>query len=216
MVENTVDGIIEVMNVYDFDKTIFYPDSTVSFIKWCLLRYPMLWVCYIPKSAFIGILYFLKLYPVTKTEEQLVSFLKYIPDIDKEVKAFWEKNEKRIADWYLKQKKSDDLIISAAPEFFLKPIAEKLQVQLIGSQIDKKTGKITGHSCYGREKVKYIISSDYFPKNQIDEFYSDSLTDAPLAYCAEKAFLVINKGKTIVPWPKMDSNEKKRISGIKL
>ena len=28
------------MNVYDFDKTIFYPDSSVTFCLYCLRRYP--------------------------------------------------------------------------------------------------------------------------------------------------------------------------------
>ena len=28
------------MNTYDFDKTIFYPDSSVTFIKHCFRKYP--------------------------------------------------------------------------------------------------------------------------------------------------------------------------------
>ena len=28
------------MNTYDFDKTIFYPDSTACFYRYCLRRYP--------------------------------------------------------------------------------------------------------------------------------------------------------------------------------
>ena len=88
---------------------------------------------------------------------------------------------------------------------------EKLGVNLIGTQLDKKTGKIAGRCCYGKEKVKYLVISNYFPQHKIDEFYSDSITDTPLAYCAEKAFLVTNKGRKVVPWPKISSRVKNKI-----
>ena len=41
-----------------------------------------------------------------------------------------------------------------------------------------------------------------FPK--IDNFYSDSLADMPLALCAEKAFLVSKKASTVTEWPELD------------
>ena len=41
-----------------------------------------------------------------------------------------------------------------------------------------------------------------FPK--IDHFYSDSLSDTPIALCAEKAHLVKDKARTIVDWPDLD------------
>lgn len=139
---------------------------------------------------------------VTQAVEQLASFVKEIPDIDAEVKLFWQKNSSKVSKWYLDRKKPSDLIISASPEFLLKPLTEQLGIQLIGSQIDKHTGKISGRCCYGKDKVKYLVISDYFPEQNIDEFYSDSLTDTPLATCADKAFLVRNRGKKVLPWPK--------------
>ena len=199
------------MNVYDFDKTIFYPDSLTTFIKWCILRYPKLLVDYCPKTAVMAFLLAIKRCSVTAAVEQLASFVKFIPDIDKEVEEFWAENEWRISEWYLAQKKETDLIVSASPEFFLKPLIEKLGVNLIGTQLDKKTGKIAGRCCYGKEKVKYLVISNYFPQHKIDEFYSDSITDTPLAYCAEKAFLVTNKGRKVVPWPKISSRVKNKI-----
>ena len=39
----------------------------------------------------------------------------------------------------------------------------------------------------------------------IDNFYSDSLADTPLALCAEKAHLVKNKASTVVDWPDLDA-----------
>lgn len=188
------------MNVYDFDKTIFYPDSLTQFTLYCIMKYPRLLVSYCPKTLLTAILFLFKKITVTQAVEQLSSFVREIPDIDKEIELFWNKNEHKIARWYLDQKKETDLIISAAPEFLLKPLTDRLGIKLIGSQIDKHTGKVSGRCCYGKEKVKYLVISDYFPEQKIEEFYSDSLTDAPLASYAEKAFLVTKKGKKIQPW----------------
>ena len=40
----------EMMNVYDFDGTIYYPDCTVSFALWCAKRHPKLWFTFVPKA----------------------------------------------------------------------------------------------------------------------------------------------------------------------
>ena len=52
------------------------------------------------------------------------------------------------------------------------------------------------------EKSKYIIDND-FPV--IDNFYSDSLSDTPIALCAETAHLVTNKAQNVEDWPHLDS-----------
>ncbi len=41
-----------------------------------------------------------------------------------------------------------------------------------------------------------------FPK--IDNFYSDSLSDTPIALCAEKAYLVKDNASTLTDWPDLD------------
>ena len=64
--------------------------------------------------------------------------------------------------------------------------------------VDPKTGKHTGLNCHGEEKVKRFYQM--FPNAEIDEFYSDSLSDTPLALEAKRAFLV--KGDQILDWPK--------------
>ena len=56
-------------------------------------------------------------------------------------------------------------------------------------------------SSFLKEKAKYIIDHG-FPV--IENFYSDSLADTPLALCAEKAHLVTNKASTVIDWPDLD------------
>ena len=60
-----------------------------------------------------------------------------------------------------------------------------------------KTGKIIGENCYGEEKVKRFYEAGY-NKDSIDEFYSDSLSDSPLADISKTAYIVIKE--KLVPW----------------
>ena len=204
------------MNVYDFDKTIFYSDSTICFLKWCVIRYPHILFLYFPKIFVSAILFAIKKISVSQAVEQLLSFMKYVPNLEDEIESFWEKYEKKISPWYLKQKRDDDLIISASPEFFLRPIIKKLNVQLIGTQLDLQTGKIVGRCCYGKQKVKNLILSEYFTNLHIDEFYSDSISDFPLSLCAQKAFLVVNHGKNVKEWPEITMKTTEKIQKTKL
>lgn len=199
------------MNVYDFDKTIFYPDSVVSFLQWHAKSNPKFLIPYLIKTGFVGFLYFIKIASVSQVTEQLFSFMKDIPDLEDEIERFWDANENKISKWYLAQKKDDDLIISASPEFFLRPIINKLNVKLIGTQLDPVTGKVVGRSNYGKQKVKNFIKSDFFPQCVVDEFYSDSLSDFPLALCADKAFIVVNKGQKVKKWPEITKKISRKI-----
>lgn len=61
---------------------------------------------------------------------------------------------------------------------------------------------------YAREKAKYIIDKG-FPL--IENFYSDSLADTPLALCAEKAHLVKDHATKVVDWPDLDDETMKKV-----
>ena len=58
--------------------------------------------------------------------------------------------------------------------------------------MDIRSGAITGENCHDEEKVRRFRED--CPQSEIQEFYSDSRSDAPLARIAERAFLV-KKGK---------------------
>lgn len=63
-------------------------------------------------------------------------------------------------------------------------------VTVIASQVDIKSGKFTGENCYGDEKARRFKAA--FGDIAIDEFYSDSCSDAPMAKLAKRAFIVKN------------------------
>ncbi len=117
--------------------------------------------------------------------------------MDKALADFWEKNIHKVKAFYKTQQKDDDVIISASPEFFLEPACKRLGIRhLIASPVDAKTGKHTGENCHGEEKVRRFRA--LFPDATVEEFYSDSYSDTPMAKLAEKAYLV--KGDKITEW----------------
>ena len=146
---------MEKVNVYDWDKTIFPMDSTVTFVRWCLRRHPgVIW----PLLGALVLLPGYLLGKVSKTafKERMYGFLRRVPDVDAELEAFWAKNFDRVNPWYLAQQRPDDIIISASPEFLVRIPAQKLGVRLLASRVDKHTGKTDGENCHGAEKVRRL------------------------------------------------------------
>ena len=98
--------------------------------------------------------------------------------------------------YYLAQKKEDDVIVSASPEFLLKPLEKHLNIHVIASKVSPTDGTPLSENCYYEEKVKRF--REIYPDALIDDFYSDSYSDEPLAKLAKRAFIV--KGEECIPW----------------
>lgn len=178
------------INLYDFDGTIYDGDSTVDFIKYTFIKYPKS-LLHIPVIIWNAILYALRIQGKTKMKEKFYGILSYIDDIDDFLELFWDTHEKNIMQYYLDKKDhSKDVIISASPEFLLKPISKRLKVKyLIASRVDKQTGKTTGYNCHDIEKVKRL--NDVFDDYVVLETYTDSIkSDTPILMLANKQYLV--------------------------
>ena len=185
------------MNVYDFDQTIYEPDSSYSFFLYCLKHHTRPVLSVIPEALLLLIKYRRGEAEAAVLKEQLFSYLSYLSDIESEVERFWDIHRQNIGQWYLDRRRNDDVIISASPEFLLRPMAVRLGVQLIATPMDPYSGRIRGKNCHDWEKVRRF--RERFPDAHVERFYSDSLSDAPMAELADEAFLV-RKGKC-VPWP---------------
>ncbi|MDF2865562.1 MAG: polysaccharide biosynthesis protein GtrA [Clostridia bacterium] len=187
---------MEDLIVYDFDKTIYDGDSTLNFYFFCLLNNIFL-VRYIPSQIIAFILYKLKIKNKLYFKQKFFGFLGGIKNIDKQVSDFWKLNEKKIKKWYINKGHENDVIISASPEFLLKYIFDKIEInKLIATDVDKKSGVFNSPNCYGEEKVNRM--NKQFGKFKIKEFYSDSISDIHLAKLAEYSYLV--KGNNINKW----------------
>lgn len=176
------------MNVYDFDGTIYDGDSTIDFYFYCIRRHPNILRC-LPKQLMGALRY--KLNKINKTEfkEQFYCFLTKLREVDRDVEKFWDCHENRIKSWYIETRTTDDVVISASPEFLLREICNRIQIEhLIASKVDKENGKYEGTNCYGQEKVRRFF--EVFPDGKIELFYSDSYSDDALARMANKAYIV--------------------------
>ncbi len=192
------------MNIYDFDETVYDGDSTRDFYFYCLKRFPKMLLS-VPAMAGAFFLYIIGAKTKTRFKEKMYGFLRYVPDIDETVGDFWEKNIAKIKPWYREKQTEDDVIISASPEFLLKTACKKLGIgRLIASRVDKRTGLYTGENCHGAEKVRRL--SEEIPDAVCDEFYSDSLSDAPLAKISKKAWIV--RGGKLTEWEKYEAHKR--------
>lgn len=196
------------MNVYDFDGTIFPGDCSIGFCFWCMKKHPKMWFTFAPKMIGTAIKRITGKIPEYLFQRKFFGYLTMVDDFDEQIVRYWDKNEKKISDWYLKQKKPDDLIISASPTCIIEPIANRLGVKCMATEFDRQFGVFLNNHMYAKEKAKYMIDNG-FPL--IENFYSDSLADTPLALCAEKAHLVIKNASTVIDWPDLDEETLKKV-----
>ncbi|NME84287.1 HAD-IB family phosphatase [Clostridium sp. SM-530-WT-3G] len=198
------------MNVYDFDKTIYDGDSTLDFYKFSLKKKPSL-IKYLPIQIIGFIKYMFGIHPKLKFKEKFYSFLNGINDTDNFVNEFWDNNQHKIKQWYIDSQKDDDLIISASPTFLLNEICRRIGIKhLIASEVNKNTGVCEGKNCYGEEKV--VRLNETFKDHKIEEFYSDSLSDAPLSLLAKKRFIV--SGNNIIVWDEYKPGKIKQLKSM--
>ena len=184
------------VNVYDFDGTIYNGDSSVDIYFFLLKRYPKL-IAYFPKQILGMVRYKLHLSSKEEMKEMYFSFLKGVQTDKTFVDDFWKQNQNKIKEWYLNQKRKDDVIISASPEFLLKPICGILGIDnLIATKVELSSGKFVSKNCQGVEKV--VRFKESFSEAEIEAFYSDSKSDIYMAKLATKAFRV--KKNSIMDW----------------
>lgn len=185
------------MNIYDFDKTLYGSDSTMDFIFYSFRKHPAL-VRFLPEIGWAAAWYAMKRIDKTAMKQHFYHiFTGY--DAEGLLEEFWDSHQHKIFPWYPGQQEETDIVISASPEFLLKPICKRLGIRhLIASRVDSRTGSYTGANCWGPEKV--VRLKDEMGITHCDKFFSDSYSDQPLADIAEEAFLIV-KGD-ICPWGK--------------
>lgn len=184
------------MNVYDFDNTIYDGESVIDFYFFLMRKHIRL-AAMLPKMIRMLVRYKRCLISVDEMIEAASKYsrrmIEEFGEIDGIVEEFWDKNEHKIKKFYLKNKKDDDVILSASSDFMLNEICRRIGVKnLLCSHMDEKTGEIT-RLCFHKNKVD--IFKEAFPDTRIDEFYTDSMNDRPMFELAKRVYLV--KGNVI-------------------
>ena len=184
------------MNAYDFDHCIYAGDCTIDFYRYCLKHKTAL-LRYLPRQIWGLVLYAFGFIQKTAFKERFFCFLQGLEDRDALIAAFWATHKEKIYGWYLERQNENDLIISASPEFLLKPICDILGVKhLIASRVDPETGCFSGENNYGAEKPRRLMAD--MGLDSVDSFYSDSLSDSPMAQIAKMSFMV--RHGVLTPW----------------
>ena len=184
------------MNAYDFDHCIYAGDCTIDFYRYCLKKNTAL-LRYLPRQIWGLVLYAFGFIQKTAFKERFFCFLQGLEDRDTLIAAFWATHKEKIYGWYLERQNENDLIISASPEFLLKPICDILGGKhLIASRVDPETGCFSGENNYGAEKPRRLMAD--MGLDSVDSFYSDSLSDSPMAQIAKMSFMV--RHGVLTPW----------------
>ena len=183
------------INLFDFDETIYDGDSTVDFFRFIFKKKPITILWLFVMLLFI-ILYGLRIINKTKMKEVFYKIFTFIKVDDDLLEEFWNTHDHKIKKFYIDRKHDNDIIISASPEFLLKPISKKLGVKdMMASKVDPKTGKYDGINCHDVEKVRRL--NEKYESYEVMESFSDSLkSDRPILELANKAYLV--KGERLI------------------
>lgn len=159
-------------DLYDFDKTVYPWDSESLFYLFCLLRRPWILVC--APYQFVCLACFLLHIGGDAMKGRFFCFLRLL-DGPQMAKRFWAKHQRHIRPFFHpKNRTRPTVVCSASPAFFLKPICDQLQVDvLVATRMDEKTGRILGKNCKGPEKVQRLREA--LPDASYHTVYSDSI-----------------------------------------
>ncbi len=180
------------MNVYDFDNTIYDGESVFDLFLFYVRRDPGL-LRLLPKVLIAFAKY--KRGKVTaeaflRENAALVeSKLREIPDIEGDMRAFWDEHMRKIKPFYDGLRRDDDWIVTAAPDFSMREVCRRLGVRnCVSSRVDLETCRIL-HFNLRERKIDAFLEA--CPDAQIDAFYTDSpANDAPLIEMAAHAYVV--------------------------
>lgn len=179
------------MNVYDFDKTIYFYDSAKRFYFFEINRHKKL-IFHLFKTGFYGLLKILNIISLKKFKEKLFSFVKKV-DLEKDVLDFWDKEIININNFYILNKKNDDVVCSATPYFLVEGAMKRINknAKLVCSKIDSKTGlyEENEENCKGEEKVNRLKLEGF---TEFNKGYGDSKSDYPMLKMCKEAYIVKN------------------------
>ena len=175
------------MNGYDFDDTIFTGNSMLRFSMFCSLRLPYL-IFFTPVLLVAVCLRGLRILDKNRYLHLISLYVALVPHTDWFVSRFWDRNLRRIKPWYLQQRRDDDVIISASPQFLVEEACRRLGIRCIATQLSPVSARLHGKHCYGEQKVK--VYGQAFGDEPLATYYSDSLSDTPMFQLAERGYFV--------------------------
>lgn len=184
-----------IADLYDFDKTVFNGESGSEFWLFCLKRHPSI-IRFLPKQA-VGLFGHYVFHKISKkhSKELFYSYLKAI-DAEKEAELFWQEKAVKMNEWFRPREHDVKTVVcSASPVFQIKPICDKLGVDLlVATRMNPSTGLIKGKNCKNREKVRRL--EEEADGYEFRDVYTDNLiSDGPILELATRNKFHIQNGK---------------------
>ena len=186
------------IDVYDFDGTIYDGDSTADFVLFSLRRHPGV-IAGLPRVAFAALRLLVRNIGLTQFKSVLFGEMSKSFSLEEEAELFWKdmNTRKKLGPWFFETPRDLPIVIaSASPEFELRHAAKILGVDtLIGTKCDMKTGALTGKNCKGAEKISRIreVIGDY----EVRAMYTDDAkADGPLLAIAREQYIVTHGSVT--------------------
>ena len=180
------------IDVYDFDGTIYDGDSTVDFTRFCLRRHPSLLLA-LPRFAWVCLRLAAGRAGLREMKSVLFSEMARRFSLEDEARQFWQqpKTRAKLGAWFETTPRDVPIVIaSASPEFELRYGAALLGVEtLIGTRCDTATGLLTGPNCKGEEKLRRM--EEAVGPYTIRAMYTDSVkSDGPLLRKAQQGYIL--------------------------
>jgi len=187
------------LNVYDFDNTIYRGESGADLFFFYLKKDPSL-LKRIPWGLKLIIKYKtgkMTLQQVLDNYSGLIEeYGRKLDRFDRDMVEFWNKNEHKIKPFYQKQRRDDDVILSACPDIVIGEICRRLNIhRFVATETEPGTRRLI-RFCYRENKAKAF--TERYPDAVIDNFYTDSYNDSAMFDMAKNVYLVKgNKMKKI-------------------
>lgn len=183
------------MKVYSFNRTIYMGCVERDFYLYCLWRYPGI-LRYVPGQLFAMLRYWFGSINQTQFWQAFHRYLRGVPKISDMVERFWrEKGLSRLSPTYLGVKQPEDVVATGVPACLLAPAQAHLGLkEVIASSMDLHSGLYMSLCCLGSEKLRRV--QEAFPLAQVEEFWSGSFADEPLAQEAHMRYFV-QRGKPL-------------------
>ena len=183
------------MKVFDFDNTLYRGESSVDLALYMIKNNKRI-ILYLPKIFINLIKYKLCIADKKKMVAAVNDFLKDAllskNEIYNSVNGFWDKNKHKLDRKMLDRIKSDDVVITAGPDFLINGIRDLIGTEhIICSSIDPDKMKVR-YLNFGENKVKGFKAM--YGEKRIDRFYTDSYNDKALMDISDKVFIV-KKGR---------------------
>ncbi len=187
------------MNVYDFDKTLFWGDSEDRFFDF--LETKKGYGFHVWRFHFYEYLADHKLIHKTFARQRQYRVLLRInkkDNLERLLNEYWDSVEQYLMPWYENVKRPDDIIASGTPRFIMEPIVRRMGLKnLVATEMDTRTAKIDGHFAVAEGKLENFLKQ--YTKDDIDLFYSDAWSDHFLADIAKQAYMV-DKDGNLTDW----------------